>query len=279
VRVAVTRTSARDIALVLSLAAACASSSGGDGGGDIDAAEDTPIDAPAGAGDGFPRGAISYFLGTLCPAGWAPYSEAVGRTIVPVAAAAYAGATAGAALGVNETRAHRHDLSTSVDLPSVSYAGIAGEANHGVARSGAITGASTTAETTTDVPYVQLRVCRKQTDPGERAAPSGVIAFFAGACPAPWTPATALTGRYLVAKPAGAMGGATFGGDPLAPGELRTHMHSVTASVAAPSHGIALAGGCCAGGYGAAGSRSVSATAAPAAIDMPYVQLVACVSP
>jgi hypothetical protein len=278
-RVAVKAPCTRDLALVLSLAAACASSSGGGNGGDIDASQETPTDAPAGGGDGFPRGAISFFLGTLCPGGWSPYAEAVGRTIVPVAAATDAGGTAGAALGVNETRTHRHALSTSVDLPSVSYAGIAGEANHGVARSGAIAGSSATAETIADVPYVQLRACRKQTDPGERAAPSGVIAFFAGACPAPWTPATALTGRYLVAKPTGATGGATFGGDPLAPGELRTHVHAVTATVAAPSHGIALAGGCCAGGYGAAGSRSVNATAAPAAIDMPYVQLVACVSP
>lgn len=274
------KTSVRDLAVAISLAAACASSSGGGGGGDIDAAEEMPIDAPAGGGDGFPRGAISFFLGTLCPAGWSPYAEAVGRTIVPVAASADAGGTAGAALGVNETRAHRHDLTTTVDLPSVSYAGIAGEANHGVSRSGAITGTSRTDETATDVPYVQLRVCRKQADPGERAAPSGVIAFFAGACPAPWTPApAALNGRFLAAKAPGATAGATFGGDPLAPGELRSHAHAVTASLSAPSHGIALAGGCCAGGYGGAGTHAATATAAPAAVDMPYVQLVACVAP
>jgi len=261
------------------LAAACASSNDHPGG-DVDAAEPPPVDAAPAAGDGFPRGAISFFLGSLCPTGWAPYADAVGRTIVPVAAAADAGELVGAALAVNETRAHRHDLAVGVSLPSISYAGIAGEANHGVARAGQIDGTAATAETTPDVPYLQLRVCQKQVDPGERPAPSGVIAFFAGACPAPWTPApAALVGRYLVALPAGATAGRTFGGEPLTPGEQRAHRHDVTGSVAAPSHGIALAGGCCAGGYGGAGTHAATIAAGPSAVELPYVQLAACVSP
>jgi hypothetical protein len=262
------------------LATACASSSGGDGGSDVDAAEALPTDAAPGAGDGFPRGAISYFLGSLCPTGWAPYDDAVGRTIVPAATAAEAGTLVGTPYAVNETRAHRHDLAASVALPSVSYAGIAGEANHGVSRSGAISGTAATAEATPDVPYAQLRVCRKQAEPGERAAPSGVIAFFAGACPPAWNAApAAIVGRFLIALPAGGTAGRTFGGEPLGPGEVRAHTHGVTGSVAAPSHGIALAGGCCAGGYGGAGTHAATITAAPTPVDVPYVALMACVAP
>jgi hypothetical protein len=268
------------VIVACAMATACASSGGGGGGGDVDAAEAPAIDAAVGGGDGFPRGAISFFLGSLCPGGWAPYDEAVGRTIIPVATASDAGATVGTAFGVNETRAHRHDLAVGVNLPSVSYAGIAGEANHGVARSGQIDGLAATADATPDVPYVQLRVCRKQSDPGERAAPRGVIAFFAGACPATWSPASAaLVGRYLVAMPAGATAGRTFGGEPLAPGEQRAHRHDVSGSVAAPSHGIALAGGCCAGGYGGAGTHAATITAGPNPVDVPYLQLSACVAP
>lgn len=275
-RVAVNR-AVLSVALV---AAACASSNGGGGGGDIDAAEEMAIDAAPTGGDGFPRGAISFFLGSLCPTGWAPYADAVGRTIVPVGSASDAGMMIGTPLGVNETRAHRHDLAVGVNLPSVSYAGIAGEANHGVARSGQIDGIAATADASPDVPYAQLRVCKKQADPGERSAPRGVIAFFAGACPPSWNPApSALVGRYLVALPAGATAGRTFGGDPLTSGEQRAHRHDVTGSVAAPSHGIALAGGCCAGGYGGAGTHTATITAGPSPVDMPYIQLSACVAP
>jgi hypothetical protein len=258
---------------------ACASSGSG-GGGDLDAGEDLPVDAAIGGGDGFPRGAISFFLGSLCPGGWAPYADAVGRTIVPVASPGDAGMMIGTPLGVNEARAHRHDIAVGVNLPSVSYAGIAGEANHGVSRSGQIDGIAATADATPDVPYAQLRVCRKTSDPGERAAPSGVIAFFAGACPAPWNPApSTIVGRYLVALPPGGTAGRTFGGEPLTSGELRAHTHTATGSVAAPSHGIALAGGCCAGGYGGAGTHAATITAGPAPVEVPYIQLTACVAP
>lgn len=260
--------------------AACASSNGGGGDGEIDAAEEMPIDAAIGGGDGFPRGAISFFLGSLCPTGWAPYADGVGRTIVPVASASDAGMMVGTALGVNETRSHHHDLAVGVNLPSVSYAGIAGEANHGVSRSGQIDGIATTADATPDVPYAQLRVCKKQSDPGERAPPRGVIAFFAGACPPSWNAApSALVGRYLVAIPGGGTAGRTFGGDPLTSGEQRAHRHDVSGSVAAPAHGIALAGGCCAGGYGGAGTHSATITSGPTPVDVPYIQLSACVAP
>ncbi|HUQ01697.1 MAG TPA: hypothetical protein VM261_04340 [Kofleriaceae bacterium] len=264
----------------LALVCACASSRGGGGGDDLDAGEELPVDAAVGGGDGFPRGAISFFLGALCPTGWAPYADAVGRTIVPVAASGDAGMMVGTPLGVNETRAHHHDLAVSVNLPSVSYAGIAGESNHGVSRSGQVDGLAATADAAPDVPYAQLRVCRKSAEPGERAAPSGVIAFFAGACPPAWNPAPpAIAGRYLVALPAGGTAGRTFGGDPLTSGELRAHTHTVSGSVAAPSHGIALAGGCCAGGYGGAGTHAATITAGPAPVEMPYLQLSACVAP
>ncbi len=272
-----THARATAVATAVALSTACASSGGG--GATVDAAEAPPIDAAAGAGDGFPSGAISFFLSTLCPSGWMPYGEAVGRTIVPVASADDAGDTAGTALAADEERVHRHDLAVGVDLPSVSYAGIAGEANHGVARSGSVTGTAATGDGTADVPYAQLRICRKQADAGDRPPPPRVIAFFDGACPQAWTPvASSLHGRYLVAAPAGATA-ASFGGAPLAAGELRTHTHPVSASVVAPSHGIALASGCCAGDYGGAGTHAATATATPTTVDMPYIQLSACQSP
>jgi hypothetical protein len=260
------------------LAIACASSNRG---GEPDAHDDgEPVpDADEATGDGFPRGAIAFFLDTQCPAGWSLFADGVGRTIVP-AAGDDTGVMVGDPLSANEQRGHRHDLGLTVDLPSVSYAGVAGEANHGVARSGNVTGATGTDDAVAGPPYAQLLVCEKTASSGTRIAPAGVIAFFAGpSCPAPWIEATELRGRFLVAVPAGGTPGATFGGPPLASGEARAHTHGVTAALTAGSHGIALASGCCASGYGGAGVHAATATAAPAAIDVPYLQLLACSAP
>jgi hypothetical protein len=263
------------------LAVACASSSGGGDGADAAGGD---VDAPApGAGDGLPRGAISFFLSTLCPSGWAPYAEAVGRTIVP-SAPGDVGVTAGAPLANNERRAHAHDLTVGVDLPSVSYAGIAGEANHGLSRGGHVDGTTRSDDGAADVPYAQLLVCKKTAAAGDTAPPSGVVAFFetgeGAACPGAWTPAPdAFTGRVLVALPAGGIAGRTFGGAPLASGEERTHSHPVTATLAAASHGIALASNGAANNYAAAGDHATTTTAQPAAAGLPYLQLLACVAP
>jgi hypothetical protein len=237
-------------------------------------------DAAVASGDGFPEGAIAFFLGTGCPSGWSPFAEGAGRTVVPSA-----GAEAGTAVGVpqagNERRAHRHELAVAVELPSISFAGIAGEANHGVARSGVVQGASTTDPGEADLPYVQLLICTRTAPSSGRRAPSGVVAFFAeDACPAPWREAaSALRGRLLIGLPADGVAGETFGGAPLTAGEVRTHTHPVSASLGGASHGIALASGCCASGYAAAGPRATTAAAAAAPVDLPYVQLLACVAP
>jgi len=274
---------ARTAAVALGLAAALTTSCGSDDDVatvPIDAPDEPTPDAAPAPGDGLPTGAISYFLATFCPAGWSPYSDAVGRTIVP-SAGADAGAAVGNAWAANEQRAHRHDLAVGVDLPSVSYVGIAGGGNNGVTRSGRIDATAVTDDAGDTLPYAQLLVCRKTASAGGRPPPPGVIAFFADAtCPPSWIEAPSeLQGRFVVALPAGGTSGQTFGGEPLAPGEIRTHTHPVTASVTAGSHGIGLAGGCCAGGYGGAGTHTTATTAVAAATEVPYLQLLACVAP
>lgn len=268
------------VAIAAGLAVACASSAGDGDGDGVDGPVTPGLDAPPGNGDGFPQGAVGFFVSTLCPTGWAPYDEAIGRTIVP-SAPGDVGVTAGAALARNERRSHAHELAVGVDLPAVSYAGIAGEANHGLARGGHHDGTTRSADTAVDMPYVQLLVCRKTTPAGDTPPPSGLVVFFAtGACPEAWAPAPAeLGGRYLVPLPQGGIAGRTFGGAPLASGEERTHTHPVTATLAASSHGIALASNGAAGNYAAAGDHATTTTAQPAGAGLPYLQLLACVSP
>jgi hypothetical protein len=100
--------------------------------------------------------------------------------------------------------------------------------------------------------------------------------FGAAACPDGWVQAEATQGRLLVGLPPGAAPGVAFGGAPLAQGERRTHVHAASGTVTAPPHGIALASGCCADGYGAAGDYPWTATSDADAVDFPYLQLLQC---
>jgi hypothetical protein len=120
--------------------------------------------------------------------------------------------------------------------------------------------------------------CKKAVDaqPSSKPLPRGLVGWFEDACPAGWSPATALQGRYLVGLPPTGAAGATFGGPPLAPGELRTHTHPVTASVATTPKGIALLSGCCGDGYAQKGNYSFAGPSAPASAAIPYLPLAAC---
>jgi hypothetical protein len=263
-------------ALIVIAACSHATAHGPDGAPSAADAATPPPDVAPGARDPLPTGAISFFLATNCPTGWASYDAAAGRTIVPQTSDPMV--TAGDPLAVNEQRVHHHGAQIGVDLSSTSFAGIAGAANTGVASAGHVSGAITTDDGDAALPYVQLLVCKKTAPPSSGGVPGGLIAFFESACPAGWTDApTSLDGRMLVGLPAGGAPGVTFGGAPLASGEVRTHVHAINGTVSLPSHGIALASGCCAGGYATAGDVSIgTATSAPAAADVPYVQLRAC---
>ena len=272
-------------ALLLVTVGALAACSHAKGHGDPDGppgatdASIPPVDVAPNATDALPTGAISLFLATSCPSGWSSYDAAAGRAIVPTKSDP--SVVVGAPLARNEIRAHHHDATVGVDLSSTSFAGIAGASNTGVAAAGHIDGAIATADGDSGLPYVQLLACKKTAPASGGIVPGGMLAFFDGAaCPAGWTDAPdALTGRVLVGNPSGGVPGATFGGAPLASGEMRTHTHPITGTLAVPAHGIALVSGCCAGGYASAGDLAVTATTAVSMSDLPYIQLRACVSP
>jgi hypothetical protein len=269
-------------AVVMILCAACSHARAhGDPDGAPGAADAPapPIDVAPNASDPMPPGAISFFLATSCPSGWTSYDAAAGRAIVPTRTDP--SVVVGAPLARNEIRAHHHDAGVGVDLPSTSFAGIAGASNTGVAAAGHVDGAIATADADAALPYVQLLGCKKTAPANGAPLPSAMLAFFDGAaCPAGWTDAAdAMTGRMLVGNPSGGAPGATFGGAPLASGEMRTHTHPITGTLALPAHGIALVSGCCAGGYASAGDLAIGATSAVSMADVPYLQLRACVTP
>jgi hypothetical protein len=248
-------------------------------GGTADASDGGTADAAA--GDSLPAGAISFFNKTACPLGWLAYGALAGRVALPVAPGMGVGKTAGTPFTGTEDRMHAHagDLTGTVTLSDVSYAGIAGGGNSGVAASGDAPTKVTIDPARSNLPYVQLFVCQK-TSPAKSGAapvPTGLLVFFEGdACPVGWAPAQATGGRHLVGLPDGGAVGATFGGAPLSSAELRSHTHSASGKLTTTPHGIALASGAGASGYAKDGTYDYSATTSTGAADMPYLQLLQC---
>ena len=229
--------------------------------------------------DSLPAGAVSYFNRRTCPVGWEPFSLGVGRTVVPSVGGDPVGNPQGEPLADSEERVHGHTLSGSVSTSSVSYIGIAGEANHGVARAGSYAVSLTASPAPSGLPYLQLLTCRKTGAPNPQKAPppSGMLLFFsASACPPGWVQPVSSQGRFLVGLPDGAKSGLSFGGPSLTSTESRLHRHSGSGQIRTSSHGIALASGSGAGGYAKDDGYAYQMMSSEGATGLPYVQLLQC---
>lgn len=250
---------------------------------DLAAPSDLAAVTPPRVGDSLPTGAISFFNTKSCPTGWEPFAAAAGRSVVP-SAAGDVGATAGPPLADAEDRPHGHTVTATLPLPQVSYAGIAGEANHGLARAGSPPVTVTFDKVSAGLPYVQLLICQKTAAPltTKGLAPAGTLMFFATpGCPSGWGPTVTTTGRFLVGVPEKGTANQSFGGAPLSktpPGEAesRRHSHEAHGTISTSSHGIALLSGGAADGYARNGKHAYVATAAASAVEFPYIQLLQC---
>jgi hypothetical protein len=273
------------VALVLLGLAACAggdevqqtTGTGGTGGA-TSTSSSSAATGGAPSGDPLPQGAVSFFRTEACPSGWAPYDAAAGRFVVPTVGNEVGGIPHGQPLASGEDRTHLHDIAASFTLEATSFAGIAGEANHGVAAAGTATFSTVTEPASTGLPYVQLRACKKLDPAVPRATPlpAGMQVFIdAPGCPEGWKQVAASQGRFLVGLPAGAPADTTFGGAPLA-GALPKHAHAGATQLVTTPHGIALASGCCANGYAKNGTYDATADAAATETALPYVALLSC---
>jgi hypothetical protein len=260
-----------------SLVTATTSSSGGRDGGAAGGGKGTGGSAPT--GDAIPQDAVSFFNGTVCPAGWAAYAPGAGFSLVPTTPDTAGGVPYGAPLASGEDRTHTHTLSATFVIGSTSYVGVAGGNNDGVAAQSSVTMATLSSPASTGLPYVQLMTCKK-TDPpvpGPAPLPPHMQMFFdAVACPPGWIQPTTTQGRFLVGLPQGATADQTFGGQPVTSTTAPTHTHGNTATLVTTSHGIALAGGCCAGGYAAAGTYTAMQDTDPSAVGFPFLPLLSC---
>src|SRR6266545_7300862 len=106
----------------------------GDDAGPADAS--VPDARPPAIGDSLPLGSISFFSTPACPAGWVPFDAGAGRFFVPTTGTTLPGSEHGTPLASGEDRVHTHGVGASVETGSVSYVGVAGCCNGGVAPSG-----------------------------------------------------------------------------------------------------------------------------------------------
>lgn len=241
--------------------------------------QDASVDAAAPAGDSLPKGAVSYFNRKSCPDGWVPFAMGAGRSLVAAASPAAMMNTDGKPLLDGEDRVHAHTVNGSVTIPSVNYAGIAGEANHGVARAGTTAMTVVTGSASAGIPYVQLLACQKMVEPDlrQRPAASGMLMFFMTTeCPLGWVAAGLSQGRFLVGKPDIGNAGQTFGGPPLAAAQPISHVHQISGTIKTTSHGIALASGGAAGNYAKDDSHRYQFATQAESVAMPSLQLRQC---
>jgi hypothetical protein len=261
---------------------------GGTGGSVPDAGPmDAGSDAGQVVGDALPPSAVSFFLGTGCPTGWVPYMAGDGRFLVPTVATFPAGLTTGTPLMSGEDRTHTHSVSATWSLGSTSYVGVSGGGNGGVTSAGNVMMTTQSDAASTGLPYIQLLACRKNAPavPGSAPLPKGLQMFFdMAACPPGWLQTSATQGRFIVGLPESAPQDVTFGGPALSTADggvdggsdVRTHTHPDTATLTTTSHGIALASGCCGGGYGANGTYTSTMDTAASDPGLPTLAILGC---
>jgi len=249
-----------------------------------DAAAHEPPDLASGPdlavprGDSLPIGAVAYFQRKDCPRGWEKLSKAAGRTLVPTVGADPVEIAAFDPLMDSEERSHGHSIAATMNLPSVGYAGIAGEANHGVGRSGNTPVTGSLGKAPSGLPYVQLLVCHKTEEPDarQRAVATGTLVFFRNTeCPPGFVQAGASQGRFIIGVPELATPGQKFGGPPLKSGEKRGHHHALAGNITTSSHGIALASGGTSG-YAKNDKHSFQVDSSDDGSGFPYLQLLHC---
>ncbi len=238
-----------------------------------------PPDFATMAGDSLPASAVAFFQRKDCPAGWEKLGLAAGRTLVPTVAADPVDVSVGTPLQDAEERGHGHNIAASFNLSTVGYAGIAGEANHGLARGGSGPLAGMASKSSGALPYIQLLVCHKtaEPDPRLRPLPAGTLVFFRQKeCPTGFVQAGASQGRFIIGLPERATPGQKFGGSPLKSGENRGHRHSLSGSITTTSHGIALASGGTASGYAKNDTHPYRVDTADDSVGFPFLQLRHC---
>ena len=221
-----------------------------------------------------------------CPSNSAPLQAASGRLLAVTDAQGWA-ATPQPALEPGVDVPHSHPFSASITLNSQSYAGIDGCCDDSPCPDGTVSMSGIASTDSTNLPYMSMLACNTTAPPKAMALPPGfVLLTVAGsACPAGWSPLnSSLAGRVVVAAPEFGVPGKIFGAAPIAGLDSTwapAHTHTYQITVDTSPAGIMLDSGCCAGGYGHAGTYVTSGSVdvpTPGVAQFPLFIVQACMS-
>jgi hypothetical protein len=113
------------------------------------------------ADDGVPGGTIAFFAsGSGCPDGWQPASSASGRLLVAANDGNVVGQRVGEPLGDQEDRTHSHTYVAKAMIPTRNIVAVNG-GNNQAAQPGTLEVEGAAASSSSELPFVQLTVCRK----------------------------------------------------------------------------------------------------------------------
>lgn len=279
------------LALAVALVTACATGSvsttggtqgagaGGNGGSGGIGGSGGAGGGPGTRGDALPTNTIGFFQVPACPSGWEPFTAAAGRAVLPTIGDAPGGTTVGEPLASGEDRPHTHGVNATFDLVPITYAGVSGGGNTGVAAAGSVVFETTSEPASTGLPYVQLLACKKLAAPeaGVKPLPKGMQIFYDGpTCPAGFQQDATTQGRLVVGLPEDAPPDISFGSDPLSGAAPRLHHHGNAGTLVTTSHGIGLVSNGAATGYARNDTYLSLMTTDASEAALPYIELLHC---
>jgi len=227
-----------------------------------------------------PAGFSTFFRGSKCPVGWVETPGTKGRLIVSVDNSDLGGLVVGNPLANMEDRTHNHSIASSIYLDQKSIS-----ASHCCNSQGACHGqypvTGKTASEPSNLPFVQMLLCTivNQT---EGDIPYGTLAYFANGTVRTcadndgWATLSTATGRSLI--PGYTTGLFTSTTAPLASQEDRAHTHSFKASFTTQDASYSGVRGCCDKVLAADRTYDVHDSVHSSSSNIPYVQLLTCVS-
>lgn len=232
-----------------------------------------------------PAGFVTIFDQTAktsgCPLGYAPLTSGGEGNLLVLGAAA--GVIVGGASPLepgDDLPTHAHAFSSSINLPAVDFAGIAGCCDHDVATSGTAPFNGVTAQSGDGVPYAAVLACNSTGAGAAVALPPSAILLSTQGCPSGWSPlGPGFAGRFVVGAQLHGLPSRSFGSDNVVNTSewLPLHAHDFAVDVDLNPVGVELASGCCAHDYGGAGTFSAAGAtgASPSAVP-PFTVLQAC---
>eukprot|EP00027_Filamoeba_sp_ATCC50430_P000325 CAMPEP_0168555594 /NCGR_PEP_ID=MMETSP0413-20121227/8422_1 /TAXON_ID=136452 /ORGANISM="Filamoeba nolandi, Strain NC-AS-23-1" /LENGTH=763 /DNA_ID=CAMNT_0008586463 /DNA_START=44 /DNA_END=2335 /DNA_ORIENTATION=- len=235
--------------------------------------------------EGVPKGVIAFFDNDTCPPRWTPYSESVGRIIIPGSSENGVVFSAAAPLASQEDRLHTHTYTgsfTTATRPFWRYF----INNWSPANPGTYQFTGTTFEASSGLPYIQLLTCRSIEDGTGLDLPLGIHLFFSnGYCSELpenlWQEADSnVTGHWIISLPENGTVGTSFGGNPWAvtatAGRYGTaHHHPFNGSIALPTFTMAVGDGPTT--YVPSGTYSLSGISDGGDLGIPYLSMPMCV--